>query len=149
MYNALLGGTPSSKLFQNFREKESLAYTVRSRYYRFKDIIIIYAGIQKENFEKAKIVLEKEINKIKDGDISDEEFYASKKSIISDLKEWNDSKIALAKMFISNLFANKENSLTLDEMIEKMNKVTKQDVIDMANKISIEKIFFLGGEVNE
>ena len=149
MYNALLGGTPSSKLFQNFREKESLAYTVRSRYYRFKDIIIIYAGIQKENFEKAKIVLEKEINKIKDGDISDEEFYASKKSIISDLKEWNDSKIALAKMFISNLFANKENSLTLDEMIENMNKVTKQDVIDMANKISIEKIFFLGGEVNE
>ena len=149
MYNALLGGTPSSKLFQNFREKESLAYTVRSRYYRFKDIIIIYAGIQKENFKKAKIVLEKEINKIKDGDISDEEFYASKKSIISDLKEWNDSKIALAKMFISNLFANKENSLTLDEMIENMNKVTKQDVIDMANKISIEKIFFLGGEVNE
>lgn len=149
VYNALLGGTPSSKLFQNFREKESLAYTVRSRYYRFKDIIIIYAGIQKENFEKAKIVLEKEINKIKDGDISDEEFYASKKSIISDLKEWNDSKIALAKMFISNLFANKENSLTLDEMIENMNKVTKQDVIDMANKISIEKIFFLGGEVNE
>ena len=41
VYNALLGGTPSSKLFQNFREKESLAYTVRSRYYRFKDIIII------------------------------------------------------------------------------------------------------------
>ena len=148
VYNALLGGTPSSKLFQNFREKESLAYTVRSRYYRFKDIIIIYAGIQKENYEKAKLVLENEINKIKDGEISDEEFEASKKSIISDLKEWNDSKIALSKMFISNLFSLKNDSLTLEQMVEKFEKVTKQDIIDIASKITIEKIYFLGGENN-
>lgn len=148
VYNALLGGTPSSKLFQNFREKESLAYTVRSRYYRFKDIIIIYAGIQKENYEKAKLVLENEINKIKDGEISDEEFEASKKSIISDLKEWNDSKIALSKMFISNLFSLKNDSLTLEQMVDKFEKVTKQDIIDIASKITIEKIYFLGGENN-
>lgn len=148
VYNALLGGTPSSKLFQNFREKESLAYTVRSRYYRFKDIIIIYAGIQKENYEKAKLVLENEINKIKDGEISDEEFEASKKSIISDLKEWNDSKIALSKMFISNLFSLKNDSLTLEQMVDKLEKVTKQDIIDIASKITIEKIYFLGGENN-
>lgn len=148
VYNALLGGTPSSKLFQNFREKESLAYTVRSRYYRFKDIIIIYAGIQKENYEKSKLVLENEINKIKDGEISDEEFEASKKSIISDLKEWNDSKIALSKMFISNLFSLKNDSLTLEQMVDKFEKVTKQDIIDIASKITIEKIYFLGGENN-
>lgn len=148
VYNALLGGTPSSKLFQNFREKESLAYTVRSRYYRFKDIIIIYAGIQKENYEKAKLVLENEINKIKDGEISDEEFEACKKSIISDLKEWNDSKIALSKMFISNLFSLKNDSLTLEQMVDKFEKVTKQDIIDIASKITIEKIYFLGGENN-
>ena len=148
VYNALLGGTPSSKLFQNFREKESLAYTVRSRYYRFKDIIIIYAGIQKENYEKAKLVLENEINKIKDGEISDEEFEASKKSIISDLKEWNDSKIALSKMFISNLFSLKNDSLTLEQMVDKFEKVTKQDIIDISSKITIEKIYFLGGENN-
>ena len=135
-------------MFQNFREKESLAYTVRSRYYRFKDIIIIYAGIQKENYEKAKLVLENEINKIKDGEISDEEFEASKKSIISDLKEWNDSKIALSKMFISNLFSLKNDSLTLEQMVDKFEKVTKQDIIDIASKITIEKIYFLGGENN-
>ena len=148
VYNALLGGTPSSKLFQNFREKESLAYTVRSRYYRFKDIIIIYAGIQKENYEKAKKVLENEINLIKEGKVTDEEFNASKQSIISNLKEWNDSKIALSKMFISNMFATKSNTLELENMINNMNKVTKQDVIDIAKNIAIEKVFFLGGDIN-
>lgn len=148
VYNALLGGTPSSKLFQNFREKESLAYTVRSRYYRFKDIIIIYAGIQKENYEKAKKVLENEINLIKEGKVTDEEFNASKQSIISNLKEWNDSKIAFSKMFISNMFATKSNTLELEDMINNMNKVTKQDVIDIAKNIAIEKVFFLGGDIN-
>lgn len=148
VYNALLGGTPSSKLFQNFREKESLAYTVRSRYYRFKDIIIIYAGIQKENYEKAKIVLENEINMIAKGNVTDEEFNASKQSVISDLKEWNDSKIALSKMFISNMFATKSNTLKLEDMITNISKVTKQDVIDISKNISIENIFFLGGDIN-
>lgn len=148
VYNALLGGTPSSKLFQNFREKESLAYTVRSRYYRFKDIIIIYAGIQKKDYDKAKQVLNKEIEDIKKGNITNEEFEASKKSIIADLKEWNDSKIALCKMFISNMFATKTNALNLEEMIFNMNKVTKQDVIDIAKKVSQEKIFFLGGDLD-
>ena len=148
VYNAILGGTPSSKLFQNFRERESLAYTVRSRYYRYKDMIIIYAGIEKENYEKAKKVLEKQITDIKLGDISDEEFNASKQSIISDLKEWNDSKIALSKMYISNMFATKTNTVTLDEMIERVNKVTKEDIINIAKKVEIEKIFFLGGELS-
>lgn len=148
VYNALLGGTPSSKLFQNFREKESLAYTVRSRYYRFKDIIIIYAGIQKENYQKAKEVLEEQINLIKKGIVTDEEFNASKQSIISDLKEWNDSKISLSKMFISNMYANKKDDITLEEMVVNMDKVTKQDVINIAQKIDVEKIYFLGGELN-
>ena len=148
VYNAILGGTPSSKLFQNFREKESLAYTVRSRYYRYKDMIIIYAGIEKENYEKAKEVLEKQISCIKLGDISDEEFNASKQSIISDLKEWNDSKIALSKMYISNIFATKTNTVTLNEMIKKINNVTREDVINIAKKVEIEKIFFLGGELS-
>ena len=69
LYNAILGTTPSSKLFQNVREKESLAYTVRSRYYRFKDIIVIFAGINKENYNKAVEVINEQIDAIKNGDI--------------------------------------------------------------------------------
>ena len=148
VYNAILGGTPSSKLFQNFREKESLAYTVRSRYYRFKDIIIIYAGINKENYEKAKTVIEEQINDIKNGHITDEEFNASKQSLISDLKEWNDSKISLSKMLMSNLIVNKNSDASISHMVSNLEKVTKDDVVKIANKIKIEKIYFLGGDID-
>ena len=149
IYNAILGGTPSSKLFQNFREKESLAYTVRSRYYRFKDMIIIYAGIEKKNYEKAKKVLDNEIKQIELGNITDEEFNSAIDSTISDLKEWNDSKIALSKMFIANLFATNSTKVSLQDMIDRISKVNKQDVIDISKKIIKRRIFLLGGVGDE
>ena len=37
LYNAILGGGANSKLFQNVREKESLAYTAGSSYVRTKE----------------------------------------------------------------------------------------------------------------
>jgi len=148
MYNAILGGTASSKLFQNFREKESLAYTVRSRYYRFKNFIIIYAGIKKEDYEKAKIVIEDQLNQILKCEVTNEEFNAAKESLLSDLIEWEDNKIAIAKMFFSNLFAFKDSTVTIDEMYKKMSKVTLEDVVDVAKRIQIEQIYFLRGEAN-
>ena len=149
LYNAILGSTPSSKLFQNFREKESLAYTVRSRYYRFKYIFVIYAGIEKENYSKAKDVIKKQIDDIKEKKVTNEEFNAAKESIIADLKEWDDSKVALSKMLLSNLLTYHYDGVTIDEMIEKMKKVTLEDVVNVANKIVLEKIFLLGGAANE
>lgn len=148
MYNAILGGTASSKLFQNFREKESLAYIVRSRYYRFKDMIIIYAGIKKEDYEKAKIVLNNELNQIVKGNITEEEFNAAKESLLADLIEWEDDKIAIAKMFFSNLFAFKSETVTIEEMYEKMKNVTLQDVVDVSKRVKLEQVYFLRGESN-
>lgn len=148
LYNAILGTTPSSKLFQNVREKESLAYTVRSRYYRFKDIIVIFAGINKENYQKAVDVIKEQIEAIKRGEISKEEFESAKDSLMADLLEWKDSKIAMAKMKFANIIAFKDADITVEDMRERMSKVTLEDVIRVANLVSVEKIFVLGGVEN-
>ncbi len=148
LYNAILGTTPSSKLFQNVREKESLAYTVRSRYYRFKDIIVIFAGINKENYQKAVDVIKEQIEAIKKGEISKEEFESAKDSLMADLLEWKDSKIAMAKMKFANIIAFKDADITVEDMRERMSKVTLEDVIRVANLVSVEKIFVLGGVDN-
>lgn len=148
VYNAVLGATPTSKLFQNFREKESLAYDVRSRYYRFKHIILIYAGIQKENYDRAKTVLMQELSSIQQGNITEIEFKAAKENLISDLLEWDDSKIALEKMLITNLFFYKNNDMTLENMIEGIRAITVQDVVNVANRLNLELVYLLGGEAN-
>lgn len=147
MYNCILGGTPSSKLFQNVREKESLAYTTRSRYYRFKDAIVLYAGIEESNYEKAKKVMLEQIEDIKKGNITNIEFESAKESLISDVKEYVDSKILTSKQNLINLL--EQNSDDVQEIINKINKVTKEDVVNISKKIELKVAYLLGGEVNE
>ena len=53
VYNAILGGGANSKLFQNVREKASLAYTASSNYIRQKNSIFIRCGIEIQNYNKA------------------------------------------------------------------------------------------------
>lgn len=149
VYNAILGTTPSSKLFQNVREKESLAYTVRSRYYRFKDMLVIYAGINRENYAKAIDLIKQQVQSIKDGDITIEEFKSAKDSLVADLNEWKDSKVAMAKMLFSNIIAYGDSNITVDQMRENIKKVTLEDVIKISNKVELEKVFYLGGSTNE
>jgi len=147
VYNSILGGTPSSKLFQNVREKESLAYTAKSRYYRFKGIFVIYAGIEEINYEKAKTVILQQIEEMKNGNISESELNSSKESLINDLLEWNDSKISLAKLVYTNAISGKY--LTIEELICNMKEVQLKDVAKVAEKVKIELIYLLGGENSE
>ena len=149
VYNAILGTTPSSKLFQNVREKESLAYTVRSRYYRFKDIIVIYAGINKENYKKALDVIKIQLEDMKNGNITDIEFKSARDSLLADLIEWKDSKVAMAKMKLSNLIAFKDADISIDQMREEIKNVKIEDIINISKKIEVEKVFLLGGEIDE
>ncbi len=149
VYNAILGSTPSSKLFQIFREKESLAYTARSRYYSFKDIIIIYAGIENKNYQKGKEVITNILEDLKKGNITEEEFNAAKQSLIADLKEWKDSKIMMEKFLFSELVKYGEITKTVEEMEARISSVTMQDVIDISKKLELKVWYLLGGEKSE
>lgn len=148
VYNAILGSTPSSKLFQIFREKESLAYTARSRFYRYKDMIIIYAGIENSNYEKGKKVIMNIIDDIKNLVITQEEFEAAKQSLIADLKEWNDSKIMMAKALYSDLIVYFKPKNSIEDMQEKINKVTLDDIKQVSDKMELKLWYLLGGGKN-
>lgn len=148
MYNAILGTTPSSKLFQNVREKESLCYTVRSKYYRLKNLLIIFAGINKENYKKAVDTINKQVEDMKKGDISELEFSTAKDTLIAEINEFNDSKVGMLKVIYANLITDKSADITLEDFKNKLMAVTKEDVIRVANMVTLEKVFLLGGEEN-
>lgn len=144
VYNTILGSSPSSKLFQNVREKESLAYTARSRYYRFKKMYIIYAGIEEKNYDKAKEVILKQIDDMKIGNITETEIIAAKESLINDIKEWKDSKVASSKQhYINNIIKFED---TVEDMVRKINSVTLEDIVNYAKGVETKIIYLLGGE---
>lgn len=144
LYSTVLGGTPASKLFQNVREKESLAYFSKAQYNRQKNVIYTFSGIAPEMYEKAKEVMLEQVDLLKAGEITDIEFNAAKQSLISSYKELSDTKITQAKTLLANeIYFGK--TVDFNEMIKEIEKLEKEDIIEIAKKVKVSNIYLLGG----
>ena len=141
VYNAILGGTANSKLFQNVREKASLAYTAGSNYVRQKNSIFIRAGIEIENYEKALEIIRKQIEDMKQGDFTKEELENTKQYIISTIQGIPDEQDTEVTYHFGQELAGTNNSI--EEYIQNINSVTREQVIELANTIKINTIYFL------
>jgi len=141
MYNSILGGTANSKLFQEVREKASLAYTASSSYLRYKNNIIINCGIEIQNYEKALEIIRKQLEDMKNGEFSDEDVENSKKIIISTIKSIDDEQDTEITYFLGQELT--ENKVSLDEYIKIIENISKEDVLRIADKVNINTIYFL------
>lgn len=141
MYNMVLGGGANSKLFQNVREKESLAYSAGSIYIRRKNSIFIKTGIELKNYEKALSVIKEQIEEMKKGNITDDEIEAGRELVLATLRMIKESQEdTISFCFDQSLF--KEN-LTIDEYLSNLEKITKEQIVEVANKVNINTIYFL------
>lgn len=141
MYNSILGGTANSKLFQNLREKESLAYVASSSYLRYKSNIFINCGIEINNYEKALNKIREQLEDMKNGNFTDEDIDNSKKYIISTIKNIDDEQDTEITYFLGQELTN--NETTLEEYIHEIEKVTRDNIVDIAKRTNINTIYFL------
>ena len=141
LYNAILGGTANSKMFQEVREKASLAYTAGSSYVRYKSNIFIKCGIEIKNYEKAMEIIRKQLEDMKNGVFTDDDIENAKKGIISGIKAIDDEQDTEITYFFGQELTGSKTSL--EEYIEKIQKVSKDDIIKVANSININTIYFL------
>lgn len=141
LYNAILGGTANSKMFQEVREKASLAYTAGSSYVRYKSNIFIKCGIEIKNYEKAMEIIRKQLEDMKNGVFTDEDIENAKKGIISGIKAIDDEQDTEITYFFGQELTGCKTSL--EEYIEKIQKISKDDIIKVANSININTIYFL------
>jgi len=141
IYNSLLGGSANSKLFQNVREKASLAYTASSSYFRFKNNIFINCGIEIDNYEKALNIIKEQIEDMKKGNFTEEDIENAKKGIIDAIKTIDDEQDTEITYFFGQELSN--TKLDIQNYEKKVRDVNKQNVIDIANKVSINTIYFL------
>lgn len=141
MYNTILGGGANSKLFQNVREKESLAYYASSRYIRRKDAIIIRTGIELANYDKAVKVIKEQLEEMKKGNISDYELSSAKTLILASLKLIPESQEdIMAFDFDQDVF---NENLTFEQYYKKIENITANEIIDVANQVKINTIYYL------
>lgn len=141
LYNIILGGSANSKMFQNVREKASLAYTAGSNYLRQKDNIFIRCGIDIPNYEKTVELIKEQLTQMKNGDFTDEDIENAKtivKASVGSIPESQDSEITY--YFSQEL---SDEFVSTEEYINKINEVDKEQIVEIANKIQINTIYFL------
>ncbi len=141
VYNTILGVGANSKLFQNVREKASLAYTCGSNYIKRKQNIIIRAGIEIQNYEKAKDIINKQLEDMKQGNFNEEDINNAKNIIfatINNIEEEQDTEISY---YLGQELTNK--LVKVEEYKNKIEQVTKDQIVDLANNIGLNTIYFL------
>lgn len=142
IYNMILGGNSESKFFQIIREKNSLAYYVYSSLNKLDSLMIIKAGISKENYEKTIKLIKKLMKEMTLGNFTDEHIKIVKENYISLLKEIEDNENAIIETYLAKDLLNLGS---IEERKTEVMKVTKDDIIKVAKKIKIDTIFLLEG----
>lgn len=141
IYNAILGGTPTSKMFQNVREKEHLAYVAGSNYIRHKNNIFIRCGIEIDNYKKALEIIKVQIEDMKKGNFTEEDIKNAKASIIAMIKSIPEEQDSEMMYYFGQEIS--DHKMEYSEYEENVNKVQKQEVVDIANMVKINTIYFL------
>lgn len=141
--NSVFGSGAHSKLFNNVREKLSLAYYAYSRISRYNSIMLIGSGIEFENFKKAKKEIFFQLESVKKGDFTENDLFVAKQFIINRYKSYSDSPALLKDYYFGNILLGYD--VSVDEAIKKVEEVTTEDIIYAFCKISTDTVYFLKG----
>jgi len=136
--NIILGGTMSSRLFISVRERHGLAYMVRAGHETFADAgyTFIRAGLDPKNLKKAMKLIEKEIKKMTEKPVTNQE--------LKDAKTHARGAMTLAQedsSYVANWFANQalfmKKIATPEDDLNEIDAVTKDDILRVAKKVFI------------
>ena len=132
----ILGGGMSSRLMQNVRVKKGLAYSVYSMtgFYSHTGLFVICAGVAKDKVDEALEAIKEELDRLKDDDISIEEFQSSREQL--------KSSFIFGQESVQNLMIyNGRNLLTYGRSI------TPSEVLQMLDDITLEDITHVKKEI--
>ena len=142
--NGLLGGFAHSKLFANVREKAGLAYTISSQLDLFSGFLRIYAGIDRENRNQARKMMNNQLLDLKKGYFTDMELEQTKEMIRRSLLISQDSQSSLIERTYQNSILGK-SSEDIENWIERLDKIDKETICKVANQVKLQAIYFMEG----
>jgi predicted Zn-dependent peptidase len=134
--DGVLGGTSSSRLFQEVREKRGLAYSVYSFTSLYAGIgqIGLYLGTRPDNVAKAMQVVGEELDRLLSDGITAEELARSKENAKGRVVLALESTTARMNRLGSSVLAEMP-LLTVDEVVERIDAVTLDDVAGLAREL--------------
>jgi predicted Zn-dependent peptidase len=140
LLNDVVGGSMSSRLFQEVRERQALAYSVHSgaQAYRDTGLFYIYAGTDAANFAKVVKALMKELRALKKDGVRAEELGRAKEhlkgSLMLSLESTSSrmNRVAKQELRFGSFFS-------LDEMLDAIDRVRPEEVEALTSRILDEQ----------
>ncbi len=133
--NNLLGGGMSSRLFQNIREKQGLAYAVFSELTPYSDagMLSVYAGTAKETLGKVLDMTIAEFRAMKESPVTDEELLRAKNHLKGSLMlSLESTSSRMSNLARQELYFHRFS--TLDEILSAIEAVTQEQVQGFAQQ---------------
>ena len=143
LYNEILGGGSDSKLFKFVREKNSLCYYVTSLFNIYDNLMIIYSGINKNDYFKTVDLIKKQLAAIRAGRVTEEELNLAKKSMISSVNTIEDYSSRIISMYYTKELIGNDD---IKDKILNINKVKIEDIVNLSKKIKLDTIHLLYGD---
>ena len=138
--DSALGGSMSSRLFQEVRERRGLVYSIGSYTltYGAGGAYTVYGGTSKKNWEEVKEITRREMDKVMQDGLSEAELERVKRSLAGNLVLALEGMNSRMMRMSRNEF-NYERQITVEEALERLNKVTNSQVMELANRILTEE----------
>lgn len=143
LYSIILGMGGDSKLFQNVREQNSAAYYINSTPNKLDNLLIIRAGITKENFKKVVKLVEGELQAMRKGKFTEEDIKKAKELFQTSMDELEESPSRIINAYYMMEILGSDD---INKRRKKMNAVTSEEIISVAKKVKIDTIYCLEGE---
>lgn len=150
IFNALFGGSVTSKLFTNVRERLSLCYYASSMIDKNKGIMIVYSGVEYDNINTAKDEISNQLDAMRNGEISDYEFENAQKYINTAIRSKLDTAGGIEDYYLDAAISG--STLSPEDLAFNTALVTKDEVIEIANSVVLDTIHYItpsGGASDE
>jgi predicted Zn-dependent peptidase len=134
--DSIFGGSTSSRLFREIREKRGLAYAVGSYNEQYTDtgLVASYVGTREENVEEACAIIGAELGRLRSEPVSAEELARAKESVKGRLVLSSESTAArMSRISRATLFDLPIDSL--DRMLAKVDAVSVEDLAELAQEL--------------
>ncbi|WP_251444892.1 EF-P 5-aminopentanol modification-associated protein YfmF [Vermiculatibacterium agrestimuris] len=141
--NALFGGTTTSKLFLNVREKLSLCYYASSSLLRYKGLMIVSSGVEFCNVKRAEDEIEAQLEACRRGEFESWEVEGARRYTVSSLLTMLDSQGRQEDWWLSQAVAGLTQSP--QELAQAVDKVSVEAAVAAAKALNLDTVYFLKG----
>lgn len=143
LVNAIYGGTTTSKLFMNVREKLSLCYYASSGLMKYKDVMLVSSGVEFDKVGQAEAEILSQLYKCQSGDFTDDELEWARRSVVSTLRTTLDTQGRLEDYWLGQSAAGLTDGP--DQVAQKVEAVTRAQAVEAAQDLTLDTVYFLKG----